>query len=295
MKLSNLTGQKFGRLLVINHAENNGKIKSLWKCKCDCGKEITATSRQLRDGKKSCGCLSAVIGKRYGKLVVIERAENKNKGRIQWKCKCDCGKEVIVATTALKLGRTRSCGCLKVKDLIGNRYGRLVVIERAENNKQDEVCWRCKCDCGKEKIISRRSLDTGRSQSCGCYHKEVISKPPGEASLNKLIGDYKRRAEKSKLEAKKSKIEYTLSDDEFKDLILADCYYCGKEPSQQQSKTRLNGNLIYNGIDRIDNSKGYVQGNVRTCCGKCNLAKKDYTEEEFELWIKAIYEHLKLS
>ena len=138
------------------------------------------------------------------------------------------------------------------------------------------------------------SLQSGNTKSCGCYHKEVISKPIGEAYFNKIIKEYKRGANEYNR-------EFLLSDDEFKSFILDDCYYCGRKPSQQYGNTRsdgslkFNGIILYNGIDRIDNSKGYIQGNVRTCCKQCNYAKHYHTEEEFELWVKAVYEHLRLS
>ena len=53
-----------------------------------------------------------LTGQRFGKLVVIERTENKGI-EVRWLCKCDCGNQSIVASTRLKSGRTRSCGCLK--------------------------------------------------------------------------------------------------------------------------------------------------------------------------------------
>jgi len=50
-------------------------------------------------------------GIRFGRLVAIERAENIGK-KIAWLCRCDCGKENIVATTHLRSGKIQSCGCL---------------------------------------------------------------------------------------------------------------------------------------------------------------------------------------
>lgn len=54
-----LTGQKFGRLIVIERASNNTEGRAMWVCKCECGKETKAVGKDLRSGNtKSCGCLN---------------------------------------------------------------------------------------------------------------------------------------------------------------------------------------------------------------------------------------------
>lgn len=55
----------------------------------------------------------SLTGKRFGKLLVLERAESSNSGRTRWRCKCDCGSETIVDGFLLRNGKTKSCGCLK--------------------------------------------------------------------------------------------------------------------------------------------------------------------------------------
>ena len=66
----------------------------------------------------------------------------------------------------------------KFQDLTGQRFGRLVVIERVEDyirpNGQSQVQWRCKCDCGNEKITIAYSLTHGLCTSCGCARTERI-------------------------------------------------------------------------------------------------------------------------
>lgn len=59
-----------------------------------------------------------------------------------------------------------------VKNEIGNTYGYLTVIERAENNKEGRAMWRCKCKCGNEVIVLGKHLRSGNTKSCGCYQKE---------------------------------------------------------------------------------------------------------------------------
>lgn len=63
----------------------------------------------------------------------------------------------------------------RLKDLTGQRFGRLTVIERAESRrlgKQLKTFWLCRCDCGNMKEVSATNLQTGCSRSCGCIANE---------------------------------------------------------------------------------------------------------------------------
>ncbi|BDR66982.1 AP2 domain-containing protein [Clostridium tetani] len=56
----------------------------------------------------------------------------------------------------------------KVVDRIGERFGRLIVLARAENDKHGHAQWLCKCDCGNEKVVVSNNLISGNTRSCGC-------------------------------------------------------------------------------------------------------------------------------
>lgn len=126
------------------------------------------------------GNIMDIAGMRFGRLVAIERAESfvQPSGQIKtaWKCKCDCGAEVVVRTTDLKTGKKKSCGCyrkeFRVHDLTGQRFGKLVVIKPERNNGHG-IEWICKCDCGNETVVRSDGLVTGHAKSCGCYNKEL--------------------------------------------------------------------------------------------------------------------------
>lgn len=114
-----LTGMRFGRLVAIEPTEKRAQSGgTIWKCRCDCGKEAMAVSTQLTQGyKKSCGCwghpdLKDYVGRRFGNLTVVEYA-GKRAGMHRWKCRCDCGNEAVVGQTNLQSGKTKSCGCLQ--------------------------------------------------------------------------------------------------------------------------------------------------------------------------------------
>lgn len=62
-----------------------------------------------------------------------------------------------------------------LKPLTGLRFGRLIVISRAKNDKWNQTTWLCRCDCGTEKLISGANLRKGNTTSCGCYKIEKIT------------------------------------------------------------------------------------------------------------------------
>ena len=64
----------------------------------------------------------------------------------------------------------------RVKDLTDQYFGRLHVIERAENSKDGRARWLCECECNNRKIILGKHLVSGKIQSCGCLQKESITK-----------------------------------------------------------------------------------------------------------------------
>lgn len=59
-------------------------------------------------------------------------------------------------------------------DLTGKRFGRLFVISRA-GQKGGHAAWHCKCECGADTVVAGRYLTTGKTQSCGCFHKENLA------------------------------------------------------------------------------------------------------------------------
>jgi len=60
-------------------------------------------------------------------------------------------------------------------DMIGQRFGRLTVTKRAENDGRGEARWYCVCDCGKETVVLGSHLRKGRVVSCGCLRREVAA------------------------------------------------------------------------------------------------------------------------
>lgn len=138
------------------------------------------------------GKLIDMIGKTFGKLTVIERVDDEvlsNGHRTaRYKCQCECGNETIVRGTSLRSGHAVSCGCARsesmlnvnLEDLTGRRFGRWIVVKRAESLKDKRghlvTMWHCRCDCGTEKDIRAQSLKAGTTKSCGCYKANRLNR-----------------------------------------------------------------------------------------------------------------------
>lgn len=102
----------------------------------------------------------SLIGKRFGKLIVVAQAESKS-GQRRWMCQCDCGGTNIVTTGNLNSGHTTNCGCKKSPDLTGQVFGKLTVIGRSDKRnprgKRTTPMWECRCECGN---ITYKATDT---------------------------------------------------------------------------------------------------------------------------------------
>jgi len=98
---------------------------------------------------------------------------------------------------------------------------------------------------------------------------------------------------KYQVNAKERGLGFALGREVFKALTKQNCHYCGAEPKQiMSSNGRDHGDYIYNGVDRVNNSKGYESDNVVACCGICNLMKRAMSAQEFIDHIEKIHSHI---
>lgn len=240
-----------------------------------------------------------LIGMRFGKLIVIKKTDKIKNGNYYWLCKCDCGLEKEVLSTCLRYGDTKSCGCYRSEymsnkrslNLLGRRFGRLLVLSKSsKKGKGGQTYWVCLCDCGNKKEIVTSSLINGNSTSCSCYVRELLSKANkieyGLASKNALYKSYMGRANRKG-------ISFDLSFEEFLNLVQQKCFYCDSEPENIAGNRKYtNGSFVYNGIDRVDNTRGYTIENCVPCCEDCNRAKNSRPQREFIEWGKKLGNHL---
>ena len=114
------------------------------------------------------------------------------------------------------------------------------------------------------------------------------------AGIQKLLSlEYARK----RSEARRAGLEFALSRDEFVEIVLSPCVYCGSPPTKVRSICDKGSaypavGLPYvrvHGIDRAKSSRGYTRGNSLPCCWVCNRAKSDMQLSKFEEWICCVY------
>lgn len=173
-------------------------------------------------------------------------------------------------------------------DLSGKKIGRITILRKL-GIINGLVYWEYECDCGVVKKGSTSTLNAKRIKSCGCLRNEIIGaqnrKEFGKSASNRLITNYKNSA-------KRRLYCWKLTDEEFFILTKGNCHYCGTLPINNTKKISPNsfGHIEFNGVDRIDNNIGYTIENCVTCCRNCNMAKCNFSYEEFMAWLKRIIE-----
>lgn len=174
---------------------------------------------------------------------------------------------------------------------LGSRHGRLTVVDWTV--RRDGRLGRaalCQCDCGKTCSVLPHKLLRGHTVSCGCRRIEAIRANrlanghlvAGEAAFNHLVAQYQ-------LGAKRRGHTWNLNRDQVRSLFRGDCFYCRQIPATECTPTNGSyGSYIYNGIDRVDNDKGYEPENCVSCCGRCNRMKGATAQGQFLAYIAVI-------
>jgi hypothetical protein len=111
--------------------------------------------------------------------------------------------------------------------------------------------------------------------------RRTLGRDP-ETPIRSLRCQYESRA-------RQRGVLFALSFETVKRLFASACHYCGAGPSNLYKNNRHR--FLYNGIDRVNNSKGYTEGNSVACCKLCNLMKRALSAEDFLAHVARIFRH----
>lgn len=224
-----------------------------------------------------------ILGQKFNKLVAIERGTNGPTGK--WLFRCDCGTEKWINKHNVIYGKTTSCGCAflagghaRLQDITGKRFGRLVVQSLKERVLKTK--WLCLCDCGNEIVVDGGNLASKHTTSCGCLR--IFRHKAGDVGKKLLYYRYKLRS-------KQKGYQFNIPFEDFILLTSEECHYCGRRPETISKSKSDNSAYLYNGLDRVDCSLGYIKENVVTCCELCNKMKMDLSVAEFKSHIIALH------
>jgi len=229
-----------------------------------------------------------LIGQKFNHGVVVESLgpdSKRKRNGLLWKLECLCGNTYEATTTDLTCDRKKSCGChrknarsKRLQETIGRRYGKLVIVDITEDRNSSGTLYRkCRCDCGNYKHVTQGNLTSGNVASCGC-NKNLRGKH------HKLYRGYEdislRYWSRVKRNAINRDIDFSITPEyawgvwEKQNKL---CVLSGQPLRFSRSKS---SNFTAS-LDRIDNSKGYVEGNVQWIHKDINKCKTDFNQDYF--------------
>jgi hypothetical protein len=218
-------------------------------------------------------------GKVYSKLTitrVVPLGECPDRGgrsreRRLANVKCECGIEKTILMSHVTSGKVKSCGCgvliaaKKLSDktlsLVGTKIKGVEIL--SVSKYKTKSYYECRCICGKIYKNNCYKTQSGNIGSCGCRSYRWGS---SFKSDRVFYAQYKYAA-------KLRDLDFAITKEEFSVITKKLCVYCGGKNSGS-----------HNGLDRVNNYKGYVTGNIVSCCSICNRAKHKMPLTEFLSW-----------
>lgn len=202
-----LIGKRFGRLVALEFQGIHHR-NARWKCQCDCG-TVTIVSRcsLVQNNTQSCGCLrreriaqgttKVHPGQVYGRLSVVKRRKDlETTKRTLHECLCDCGNTIVVLTSNMRSGKTKSCGCYNAEVLSKRRTTHGLSGTKSfrdfHNHKQRElrnkfdVEWTLEMEV-KLKEIQSECVLCGSKENLAVDHMLPVSKGYGLRPGNAVI------------------------------------------------------------------------------------------------------------
>ncbi len=211
-----------------------------------------------------------------------------------------CSTEHSVLRGNLLGGKVKSCGCNQnhkreykphtYTDLSGQIFGDLHVIKR-DFTRRDRVQFLCRCKCGKVVSIFSHYLTAGKNRTCGCSRHFIGDKSNSWKGCGDITGHYFAHI---RGQAKIRNLEFGVSVEDVWSLFLAQdrrCRLTGLPLDLFPDKHRIRTASL----DRIDNSKGYVEGNLQWVHKDVNYMKRTLTQEQLVTYCHLISKNYPMS
>lgn len=224
-------------------------------------------------------------------------------------CVCTCGKEVVISSQRLRNNAGISCGDIMCKSQamtkqhVGRVFKHLTVVSFVEKVKK-KIYFNCKCECGEYCVKDIYSVIRNKNLSCGCKtshylsinnihkNKPAVNRKQGiDHLIQRTYNVYKKRASDNSM-------PFDIDLNTFYNLSQCNCTYCGEPPntsvknSDRNRKFQSTEEYKYNGLDRVDSSKGYSICNIVACCKICNYMKRHHDLSFFKDHITKIYKKM---
>jgi hypothetical protein len=179
-------------------------------------------------------------------------------------------------------------------DLVGHQFNKLKVIKKI-GSKNGSIYWLCECECGKLREFPTKSINRKENISCGCYlySKERSRKNKFWNGYEDIHGKWWGNIRKG---AAKRSHQFNISIKYAWKLFLKQekkCSLSGVDIKFSRSSRGFQRGETTASLDRIDNSKGYIKGNVQWLHKNVNLMKQKMSQDELIGWCKLIVDYRK--
>lgn len=214
--------------------------------------------------------LSSLIGLKFGRLEVLERAKNNKQQSAMWLCKCDCGGTKTTTTTNLRKGLTSSCGCLRKETAALTARTRKQREKTDWTNRATKWCPRCKKELPIQEFGKNRAAYDGVTKYCKFHHYQK-----GMDNLTKNWGSAKQY---------RLKYRHGITLEQYEAMLTAQdhkCAICLRYPEDNLKNPWH--------VDH-DHSTGKVRGIL---CHSCNTALGNF-KDDVHLLMRAV-EYLTVS
>lgn len=185
---------------------------------------------------------------------------------------------ICLRTKACTLG-LKNKNLIRILDISNKKFGKLKAIKFLYTDKRYNAIWKCECDCNKIVNINSACLIRGATRSCGCSRRDKQY----ESIVNQAYSSHLYTA-------KIKKIKSNLSKEQYLNIILNPCVYCGEFSIRKNSRT---GAFLYlNSVDRINNERYYKISNTQPTCFICQNMKSVLKHKSFCKKIRKISEFM---